>query len=653
MGTLSVALASFTLRADGTAVSPLDELVPVPVRIERRAGVAERPAPEAIRLVRHSVEKAPAATADEAYVLEIATNGVTVTASTRRGEIWAKVTLEQLAKLSGGKLPCCRITDWPHLKWRAFMPDTARNYIGVESFKDMIDMMGRYKLNLLHWHLSENYAWRLESKRHPELQRPQAFLVRNKGKYYTQEEFREIADYAWARGVSLMPELDVPGHALAFRHAFGFRKMNDPKVTEIVADLFDELCTLLPAEQMPFVHMGTDEVWNKETEGAEPGACEKWAQAIAAHGRKVVSWVPGQDYACRGRRVAMLWGDKAIDLARDQGLPWLDANGMYIESKDPFELLPLATYFAPASHARPGAENLGAVFCAWHDGAVGEIHDNLWRNQQVFPACVLLGNNFWSGVKEGHPQYKTRLPRADEPILERAKDLERRTIAQRDRVLTDIRHPFHFLRQTDMRWRLTDPETGRVLARDLAQATFFPFRSSGAAANLVEMSNGVVAVETWIRSPKTQKVGAWIGFTSISRDHGFIVCEKSLPRKQGEWNAFGSTVELNGEEIPPPVWKRPGLRKEKKIAEWDGPWDLWDLDEVPFEDQEYFMREPTPITLKEGWNHVKLTLRMPVRVESWWSAPWVGTFIPVIGPTDHPHEVPGLEYSCDPQEASR
>ena len=627
------------------AVSALEELLPVPVKVEAQPGFADEAALRAVAVVHATVTNAPAATADEAYVLEVRRDGVTVTASSRRGEIWAKVTLDQLAKLSGGKVPCCRITDWPYLKWRGFMPDTARNYLDVPSLKDAIDMMSRYKLNLLHWHLSENYAWRLESKRHPELQQPQAFLVRHKGKYYTQEEFREIADYAYARGVSLMPELDVPGHALAFRHAFGFTRMNDPKVTEIVADLFDELCTLVPAEKMPFVHMGTDEVWNKDMEGAEPGACTKWANAIAAHGRRVVSWVPGQAYQCSGKKVGMLWAGATN--VKAEGSDWFDANGMYIETFDPFEVLPCAAYYKPAAWTEPGDGNLGAIFCAWHDGAVGDAYANMWRNLPVFTSCVLFGDNYWRGRKQNWPQYKMRLPRADDPLLREAADLERRTIAQRDKALKDLKHPFHFLRQTDMRWRLSRPD-GTVIARDIAQATISPFKKSGSPLNYLEESNGVVVAETWIRSPKTQKVGAWIGFTNISRDHGLIASEKILPRKQGEWTAFGSTVTLNGETIAPPVWKRPGLKKDKTIPEWDGSWKLYELDEVPFEDQEYYMREPTPITLKAGWNHVKLTLPMPTPVRGWYTHQWYGTFIPLLGTSDRPREVPGLVYSCDP-----
>ena len=210
-------------------------------------------------------------------------------------------------------------------------------------------------------------------------------------------------------------------------------------------------------------------------------------------------------------------------------------------------------------------------------------------------------------------------------------------MAQRDRALRDLKHPFHFLRQTDMRWRLTQAD-GTLIATDIAQATISPGREGCGA------SNGTVVAETWIKSPRDQTVGAWIGFTNISRDHG-LVYSAPLPGV-GEWNRFGASVELNGEKIAPPKWKRPGLKKGNPIADWTPAWTLYEADEEPFTDQEYYMREPTQIFLRKGWNHVKLTIPNP-SAEGKTRHRWSGTFIPVAGSTDHPHEVPGLEYSSD------
>lgn len=86
------------------------------------------------------------------------------------------------------------------------------------------------------------------------LQAPWAFR-RQMNRYYTQEDFKEVVAYAKARGIVVMPELDVPGHTLAFRRGLGITHMAEPRVKEIVADLIDELCSLASAEDMPFVHL--------------------------------------------------------------------------------------------------------------------------------------------------------------------------------------------------------------------------------------------------------------------------------------------------------------------------------------------------------------------------------------------------------------
>ena len=624
----------------------LDDLMPVPAKVERTGGFADPCALDSVRFVRGPVPGAPEATADEAYVLEISRDGAKVAARGEDGERWARATLGQIAKLAaGGAVPCCRITDWPRLKWRGFMLDTVRNYLPVKDIKDVIDVMAQYKLNLFHWHLTENYAWRLESRRFPELQSERAFLHRHKGRFYTQEEFRDVVDYAYARGIRTMPEFDFPGHSLAFRRAFGIGKMSDPRVGGIAAELFTELCGLAPAEKMPFVHMGTDEVFKRDVEGATKEALEAMSAAIAACGRTVVSWVPGEEYDCRGPHVNMLWTDKVSPDTRPG--PYFDADGMYIEDFDPFELLSVATYRKPARWHDAGGRNLGAVFCAWHDGFVGEKYANLLRNQPVFPSCVLFGNSFWRGRDRNLPAYRKRLPLAGDPLLAEAADIERRTAAQRDRVLGGLVHPFHFLRQTDMRWRMSG-EDGGVIADGIAQATVSPGRFRDGDGNAPAASNRFVRLDTWIRSPERRTVGAWIGFTNISRDHG-LVYSAPLP-DVGEWNRFGATVEVNGEKVAPPAWQRPGLKRGEAIADWTPAWTLYEADEEPFTDQEYFMREPTPVELREGWNHVRLTVPNPAFADGGRHR-WSATFALLDGTTGHPREAEGLEYSSSPPSA--
>ena len=281
------------LVALAVSAGPLDELMPVPVAVEARAVFAADAACAKVHVRVAAVPGAPSATADEAYVLDVAPDGVSIVAPTARGERWARVTLDQLERLSGGRVPCCRIRDWPRFKWRGFMHDSGRNFLEVEHVKGIIDAMSRCKMNLFHWHFTEYYGWRLESKRFPELQRPDAFYLRYIGKYYTQDEFREVVDYAAARGVTVMPEFDIPGHAFAFRRAFGFETMRDEGVREKLCALVDELCSLVPREKMPFIHLGTDEARLPE-EKVPPRWMAPIIARVHANGRTVVGWTPGE-----------------------------------------------------------------------------------------------------------------------------------------------------------------------------------------------------------------------------------------------------------------------------------------------------------------------------------------------------------------------
>ena len=628
----------------------LDELMPVPVKVEARVGVADAAAIGRVKVVVAPVPGARAETADEAYALEIAPGGVTITASSPRGERWARVTLDQLSRLSDGATPCCRIVDWPRFRWRGFMHDSGRNFLEVEHVKGVIDMMSRNKMNLFHWHLTEFYGWRLESRRFPELQRDSAFYRRYIGKFYTQDEFREVVAYAAVRGVTVMPEFDVPGHALAFRRAFGFETMRDKDVREKLCALIDELCSLVSAEQMPFIHLGTDEARQPE-EKVPPLWMAPLVDRVHANGRTVVGWTPGEltGLTDRGPTAGMRWG-RPKNPGAIGAIPFFDASGMYLDTLDPFEISGVAARRRICPWDESEGARLGAITCAWHDDFAGDGVRTI-VNQTVLPALVMFGDAFWRGRDSEPAGFNGRaLPRADDPELVKVAELERRTAAQRDRVWRDSPYPFQFLRQTAMRWRVS-LDDGTLLATNVAQATVFLWQRAlngveggkGGAVdgNLSPYRKGTAILETWIRSPEALDCGAWIGFTDYTRDHGRAYSAPTPAR--GQWSRFGATVEINGQSVPPPEWRRPGQEAGPLIGTI---FYVHELDEVPFEDEEYYMRPPTPIHLRKGWNHVRLTI--PMKKPAGGHAPWVGTFIPLLGTTAHPREVPGLEFFGNP-----
>lgn len=146
---------------------------------------------------------------DEAYRLSVSGKLIKIEAVTERGVYWALQTLRQLEKKKGKKslFAGCEIVDWPAFRIRGFMQDVGRSYISVEELKREIEILSRFKINVFHWHLTENQAWRLESKIFPMLN-DSINTVRMPGKYYTLEEARELVDFCKQHQVMLIPEID-------------------------------------------------------------------------------------------------------------------------------------------------------------------------------------------------------------------------------------------------------------------------------------------------------------------------------------------------------------------------------------------------------------------------------------------------------------
>lgn len=593
-------MAGWVVRADC-----LDELMPRPRSVVRRAGAASKP----------SVPEGRAGW----YELEIR-NGRPKFAGDEEGLRYARVTYGQLLKLAGKEpIPDCTITDWPELRYRGLMLDCGRNYQSVGSILDLLDHLAKYKLNVFHWHLTDNYGWRLESKRHPELQKPAAF-GRQAGKFYTQAEFRQVLAHARKRGITVIPELDMPGHTLAFRKATGLATLAGEEAKVMLGELIDELCSLAPADEMPIIHLGTDEAREKG-ERVPASHIQYWAGKVHANGRALMAWSPGLVNPAQvgPPTVLQLWmGAKD---PRNGKFPYVDSqNSFYINHVDPEELLSVAAYQQPC---RWGAkeEHLGAIIGVWHDDAIADTED-VARMNAVYPAVVLLSDTFWRGREKDEPALYARLPHPDDPRFALAADLERRTLAQRDKVLANLKHPFPYVAQTQMRWRMTDAATGKVLATDIPQATVYPRHFWFPAGAYAPGGNGKVVLETDILSPGEIDCGAWIGMTGFSRSDGR---SRDAPTpKQGQWNKHGATVEVNGAPVAPPQWAHPGLGGNPK--------------EIPLVDEDYWYRPPVKIHLRKGVNHVKLTLPK----NGGWK--WIGTFVPVMGTSDHPREVKGLEF---------
>ena len=192
---------------------------------------------------------------EEAYRLKVSGKGITVEATTQKGVYWALQTLRQLEQKKG-RFEACEIVDWPAFKIRGFMHDIGRSYLPMDELKKEIEILSRYKINVFHWHLTENQAWRLESRIFPMLN-DSVNMTRLQGKYYTIEQAKELVAFCKAHNMLLIPEVDMPGHSAAFKRTFR-HDMQSPEGTKILKLLIDEVCETFA--DVPYLHIGTDEV---------------------------------------------------------------------------------------------------------------------------------------------------------------------------------------------------------------------------------------------------------------------------------------------------------------------------------------------------------------------------------------------------------
>ena len=236
---------------------------------------AEKPDKPTIRIaIAKKVKPQPLPDSDESYRLTVDASGVDISANTRFGALRAMETLLQLMQngAENTSLPWVTIEDSPRFPWRGLLLDSARHFIPLPDIKRQIDGMAAAKLNVLHWHLTDDQGWRFSSKRYPKLTQ-----LASDGLYYTPEQMREVVRYAAERGIRVVPEIDMPGHASAIavaypelmsapgpyameRHWGVLKPVLDPTkdATYAFADaMVSELAAIFPD---PYLHIGGDEV---------------------------------------------------------------------------------------------------------------------------------------------------------------------------------------------------------------------------------------------------------------------------------------------------------------------------------------------------------------------------------------------------------
>lgn len=539
---------------------------------------------------------------EEAYHLLITKKGILLEATTPKGMYWGRQTLEQLKTTKNKKiyLPQCEITDWPAFRIRGFMHDVGRSFIPVEELKREISLLSRYKINVFHWHLTENQAWRLECKKYPQLNAPEN-MEREKGKFYTLEEARQLVEFCKQHEVLLIPEIDMPGHSAAFERTFK-TDMQSEKGTQILKDIIDEVCATF---DVPYLHIGTDEV-----QFTNPEFVPMMVKYIRDKGKKVISYNPGWNYKPGEIDMTQLWSYRG---KAQKGIPAIDCRYHYANHFDTYADL-VAMFNSRIYNQPEGSDDLaGCIVAFWNDRYIDNTPQLLAENN-FYPYMLTLAERAWRGGGNCYFDGKGTLLWEDEPEqLAAFKEFEDRLLWQKNTWLKEV--PFPYVRQTQSEWQITDafpnggdlnkvfpPEekedsvyqyegktykTRKIIGNGIYLRHVWGTLVPGFYANPQE--NHTAYATRWIYSPKERKAKLALEFQNYSRS------ESDLAPRQGTWDYKCSRAWLNGQEIMPPVWKNTNTERSNEIT---------------LKNENYMSRPAIDITLKKGWN--KLMLKLPV-----------------------------------------
>ena len=226
-------------------------------------------------------DSSPKNNKEESYSLTVSASVIKIETATSHGLYNALQTFKQLSE--GILISGCEIDDSPAFSWRGFMIDVGRNYQSISQIKQQIDVMAAYKLNIFHFHLTEDIAWRLQSKKYPQLTDAK-YMLRNPGKYYSLEEMKDLINYCNERYITLIPEIDMPGHSAAFKRAMGV-DMQSEKGTAICKNILTEICDEL---NVPIIHIGGDEV-----KISNHDFLPQMTKLLLSKNKQVIAWNPG------------------------------------------------------------------------------------------------------------------------------------------------------------------------------------------------------------------------------------------------------------------------------------------------------------------------------------------------------------------------
>jgi N-acetyl-beta-hexosaminidase len=395
----------------------------------------------------------------EGYLLEITNKQIKITANSNQGLFYGIQSLLQLLpaevqankpyKLKGYTIQGVKIMDMPKYAWRSFMLDSGRQYQRPEFIKRYLDLMAMLKMNVFHWHLTEGQGWRIEIKKYPKLTEIGSNVATGKEQqgYYTQDEIRDIIEYAAKLYIDVVPEIDVPGHAEAALSAYPemscFNEVPESVMRysahlmcggkestyRFLEDILDEIVEIFPSS---YIHLGGDEapkdIWNKcphcqqkikqegllDSDQLQLYFSSRLASYLEQKGKKAIFWgdvVYADGYLLPENVVIQWWnwrkhGDTALKNAIKRGHQVIINTNYY--SYFNYPVVPWSQYGPertfdmrdsyeqnPGDLSNPHPLILGMCCSLWTDWHVQEH----MVDKRVFPRIFSLAEQMWSKGK--------------------------------------------------------------------------------------------------------------------------------------------------------------------------------------------------------------------------------------------------------------
>jgi len=365
----------------------------------------------------------PAVSADESYSLDINSKHAVLHATNEIGVLRGLSTVQQLlaSDKQGWYLPGLAITDAPRFSWRGLLIDTGRHFMPVGVIYRNLDAMALVKLNVLHFHLTEDQGFRIEIKRHPELT-----AQGSDGKFYTQQQIKDIVSYAAERGIRVVPELDMPSHTVSWlvshpelttgsepvileRRWGGFNPVFDPTneaVYSLVNDVLDEVTTLFPD---PFFHIGGDEnngiQWTKSesiqkfikdhglknNSGLQTYFNQRVGKILDHYNKRMIGWDEILNPDLPHRDVIETWrGEGDISKATKEGYDVIRAHNYYIDLQRKTDTHYQTDPEPEGSVGNPG-HVLGGEATMWSEFVNSQTIDS-----RIWPRTAAIAERFWS-----------------------------------------------------------------------------------------------------------------------------------------------------------------------------------------------------------------------------------------------------------------